>query len=328
MSTASRGKYWIGFDLGGTKMMAGVFDARFKMLGSARKRTRAEDGAAEGVRRMAATIEEALESAGLRPSRIGAIGVGCPGPLDLERGVVLHMPNLGWKNVPLRRRLERLFKRPAYILNDVDAGTYGEYVAGAARDARSVLGVFPGTGIGGGFIYEGRLLRGANQSCMEIGHMKVQHRGRLCGCGRRGCLETIASRLAISAEAAAAVYRGEAPALAKIAGPDLSRIRSNALAQAIRKGDRAVEAIVRQAASFLGLAIANAINLLAPDRVVLGGGLIEALGRIVVPETREAVNDQVMDAFKGTFRIVTASLGDLAGVTGAAAIAARPGALR
>lgn len=328
MSKTTRGKYWVGFDLGGTKMMAGVFDGDFKLLGSARKRTRAEDGPSEGLQRMTATIHEALEAAGIRASRISGIGVGCPGPLDLNRGVVLHMPNLGWKNVALKKRLERLFKRPAIIVNDVDAGTYGEYVGGAGQGAHAVLGVFPGTGIGGGFVYDGRLLRGANQSCMEIGHMKVQLRGRLCGCGRRGCLETIASRLAIAAEAASAVHRGEAPALAKLAGTDIAKIRSNAIAQAIRKGDTAIEAIVRQAASFLGLAIANAVNLLAPDRVVLGGGLIEALGPLIAREAREAADEQVMPSFRGTYRIVIAKLGDLAGITGAAAIAAHPEALR
>ena len=323
MSVTKGRKYWVGFDLGGTKMLAGVFDGDFKLLATARQKTKGDTGATAGLKRMAELIREALEEAKITPAQLGGIGFGCPGPLDLNKGVLLDTPNLGWKNVPLRKAFEKEFKRPVAVANDVDAGTFGEYMRGAARGSRSVLGVFPGTGIGGGFVYEGRLIRGRTQSCMEIGHVKVQAQGRLCGCGRRGCLEAVASRLAISADAAAAVYRGEAPALAKLAGTDLAKIRSGTLAESIRKGDKAVENIVRQAAILIGRAIADTINLLAPDTVVLGGGLVEAIPDIFLGECRRVTEAQVMDAFEGTFKIVAARLGDTATVTGAAALAAQ-----
>lgn len=319
----TKNKFWVGFDLGGTKMFAGVFDSRFRLIAAERKRTRTDENARSGIDRMIGLIHEALAAAKVGPGALAGIGIGTPGPLDLDKGTLIYAPNLGWKNVPLRKRLEAEFGCPVAVANDVDAGTYGEFVGGAARGSRSVLGVFPGTGIGGGFVYEGRLVRGKTQSCMEIGHMKVVPCGRLCGCGRRGCLETVASRLAIAAEAAMAVYRGEAPVLAKIAGTDLAKIRSRSLAESIRKGDKVVEDIVRRAASFIGLAVANSVNLLAPDLVVLGGGLIEAMPRLFLDEIRAAATDQVMDAFRGTFKVVTAELGDNAAITGAAALAAQ-----
>lgn len=319
----TKNRSWVGFDLGGTKMLAGVFDSRFRLIMAKRKRTRTDEGARAGVARMIGLIHEALAAAKVGPKALGGIGIGTPGPLDMDKGTLIYAPNLGWKNVPLRKRFEAEFGCPVAVINDVDAGTYGEYVGGAARGSRSVLGVFPGTGIGGGFVYEGRLVRGRTQSCMEIGHMKVMPQGRLCGCGQRGCLETVASRLAIAAEAAMAVYRGEAPALARLAGTDLAKIRSRSLAGAIRAGDQVVESIVRRAASFVGLAVANTVNLLAPDLVVLGGGLIEAMPRLFIEEVRTAAAGQVMAAFRGTFKVIKAELGDNAAITGAAALAAQ-----
>ena len=314
--------HWLGFDLGGTKMMAAVLDGNFKTLASVKAKTKGAEGAAEVLERIRTTIESALREAGLEARDLDGIGVGCPGPLDLDRGVVLHAPNLGWRNVPLKDALEKKFKCPAVIANDVDAGTYGEYRFGAARGARCALGVFPGTGIGGACVYEGKILRGAAGSCMEIGHIRVQPEGRLCGCGQTGCLETVASRLAISAEAAAAVFRGEAPALRALAGTDLSEIKSGTLAKAIKAGDGTIEIIVRNAARHLGSAIASVVNLLAPDIVVLGGGLVEALPDIIIEEAQRIIGAQAMKAFTKDLKIAAAALGDNATAMGAAALAA------
>jgi glucokinase len=314
--------YWLGFDLGATKMMAAVFGPNFRILASSKTKTKGVEGTDEVLERIRGTIAGALEKSGLEPSNLAGIGVGCPGPLDLDRGVILHAPNLSWHDVPLKAALEKSFKCPAVIANDVDAGTFGEYRFGAARGARCVLGIFPGTGIGGACVYEGRIIRGRTGSCMEVGHIRVQPEGRLCGCGQRGCLETVASRLAISAEAAAAVYRGEAPALRRLAGTDLSEIKSGTLAKAIKGGDAAVESIVRDAARQIGSAVANVVNLLAPDVVVLGGGLVEALPEIMLGEARKTICAQAMTAFTRGLKIVEAKLGDHATVMGAAALAA------
>ncbi|HMP73488.1 MAG TPA: ROK family protein [Kiritimatiellia bacterium] len=313
---------WIGFDLGGTKMMCVVYDHDFRPLGKKRRKTKGMDGADAGLERIAKTIDEALLDANVPVESLHGIGCGIPGPLDLEKGIILESPNLGWKNLKFQEWLEARYKCPAVLANDVDAGTFGEYKFGAGKGGRCVLGVFPGTGIGGACVYEGKLLRGRNMSCMEIGHMQVDPRGRICGCGRRGCLETVASRLAIAADCAIAAYRGEAPALLRLAGADLAGIRSGILALAINQGDTIVEEIVRQAARRIGISIADVCNLLAPDRIVLGGGLVEAMDKLFVEEVSQAIIRHAMKSFRKQAKVVPAQLGDDAGALGAAALAA------
>jgi len=322
MATAAKAttaKVWVGFDLGGTKMQARAFDDRLKEIGEGKRcKTKGAEGMKAGLRRMVETIEALLQDVGVARERVAGVGVGCPGPLDLDAGVILYAPNLGWKNAPVRKVLEKAFGCPAAIVNDVDSGTYGEYLLGSGKGSRCLLGVFPGTGIGGGCVYEGKILRGRTCSVMEIGHMQVQPGGPLCGCGRTGCLEALASRLAIASAAVAAAHRGEAPYLFKVAGTDLGEVRSKVLADAIRAGDTAVERIVRQAARWVGVAVGNAVNLLGPDTVVLGGGLVEAMPEIFLAETTASAQARAMPSFEGTFKVVAAELGDNATVKGAA----------
>lgn len=312
----------VGFDLGGTKMMATVYDSRFRPLGSAKTKTPVNAGAKAVLARIRETIHAALREAEVSVSALKGIGVGCPGVLDLDRGLILEAPNLGWKRVALRKLLSGWFHCPVVLANDVDAGTYGEYRFGAGRGARMLLGVFPGTGIGGGCVYEGKLLRGATGSAMEIGHLPIREHGRLCGCGKRGCLEALAGRLAISAEVAQAAFRGEAPYIAANAGSDLKKVKSGLLAKSIKAGDRAVERIVRDAMRLLGRAVGGVVNLLAPDIVVVGGGLVEAMPRLVLEEVRTGLRETAMTAFLKQVRLREAELGDDATTMGAAALAA------
>ncbi len=312
--------FWIGFDLGGTKMQASVFNSDFKCIGTKRKKTKAYKGQETGLERIIETVERAIENSEIKLERIKGIGVGSPGPLDLDKGIILETPNLGWGDVPLKETLEKKFKIPVMVANDVDAGLYGEYLFGAAQDARCAVGVFPGTGIGGACVYEGELLRGRESSCMEIGHMQVVPNGSLCGCGRRGCLETVASRLAVSSAAAAAAYRGQAPYLAKEEGMDLTDIRSKALKRAIENGDNAVEQIVSDAARWLGVGIANVVNLLAPDIIVLGGGMVEALADVILKPLTESARSNTMPGLQEAFNVVLSELGDDATVMGAAGL--------
>lgn len=301
-------------------MFATVFDEQFEPMGRERKKTKGHEGAKAGVDRIIGAIRTALDQAQVQPSDLSGIGIGCPGAVDLDRGVIEDAANLGWHDVRLRDKLAAEFHCPVVVVNDVDAGVYGEYRFGAARDARCVLGVFPGTGIGGGCVYEGRIIRGRKYSCMEIGHIQVRpHGGRLCGCGRYGCLETEASRLAIAAEAARAAFRGDAPHLLANAGTDVSSIRSGALAESIKAGDTAIELIVRRAAEMIGLAVGNVANLLAPDIVVLGGGLVEAMPRWFVEVADASAREHAMPAFAKGMKTVPARLGDDANVLGAAA---------
>ncbi|MDP6468356.1 MAG: ROK family protein, partial [Pirellulaceae bacterium] len=277
MIDREKSENWIGFDLGGTKMLAKLFDANFQTVGKDRKKTRGFDGQDVVIQKIIKTIHGALTEAQITADQLDGIGIGVPGPVDQTTGVVLEAVNLTWDQVPLGDILRKEFGCPVVVSNDVDAGVYGEYCFGAARESRTTLGVFPGTGIGGGCVYDGQMVTGSGISCMEIGHMIMEPNGRQCGCGGRGCLETVASRLAVSAAAAQAAYRGEAPHLLETAGTDLVNIRSGVLAKAIDAGDKVVEEIVRQAALHLGIAIANFVHLFSPDVVVLGGGMVEAM---------------------------------------------------
>ncbi|HAN99747.1 MAG TPA: transcriptional regulator [Planctomycetaceae bacterium] len=308
----------IGCDLGGTKLLVVAFDEQYRPIGRARKKTKGHEGAEAGLKRIGDTIVEALETAGAGPERIRVIGVGCPGPLDLDKGIVHEAPNLGWRNVPMKQVLETRFGCPVTVANDVDMGVFGEWRFGAGKRERCVVGIFPGTGIGGGCVYEGKILRGRNTSCMEIGHIPLIPGGPLDGAGNPGSLEAVASRLRIAAEAAQAAYRGQAPALRKKAGTDLTDIRSGVIAQAIADGDRAVEAIVRQAAEHLGMGIVTVVHLLAPDLIVMGGGLVEAMPKLIVETAAKAAAKRVLPSYRQTFKVVAAELGDDATAMGAA----------
>jgi glucokinase len=310
---------WVGFDLGGTKMVALAIDQDGNVVGRCRRKTKAQEGMTQGLVRINQTITDAVEDAGITLDEVKGIGVGCPGPLDLAAGVILEAPNLGWKNVAIGRSIEEEFGCPVVVSNDVDAGVFGEYIKGAGRGARTVVGIFPGTGVGGGCIYEGKILRGANCTCMEIGHIPLIAGGPLDGCGNTGTLEALASRLAISAQAAQAAFRGQAPNLLQDAGTQLEAIRSGQLAQAIRDGDVVIERIVRHAAGYLSLGVVTLVHLLAPDVIILGGGLVEAMPDLLVDEIDRSVRRRVLPAFRDTFTIKAAELGDDATALGAAA---------
>lgn len=300
-------------------MLCAVYDSKFKPVARERKKTKGAEGQEAGLKRVGDLIEETLQLANILPAQIASIGVGCPGPLDLDTGVLIEAHNLGWFDAPVKKVLEGRFGAPVFVSNDVDAGVYGEYRFGAGKQARCVVGIFPGTGVGGGCVYEGKIFRGRRSSCMEVGHIPLIAGGPTDGAGNAGTLEGLASRLRIAAEAAQAVYRGQAPNLMKKAGTDLSEIRSGVLASAIENGDKAIEEIVKQAAEHIGLGIVTLVHLLAPDVVVLGGGLVEAMPKIFVQTASKFANKRVLPSFKDTFEVTAASLGDDAAVLGVAA---------
>lgn len=314
--------HWIGFDLGGTKMLAVVFDGNFKPVGRARKKTKGNEGKKAGLERIVTVIEEAMDDASVSKKQVSGIGIGCPGPLDIKKGVIHDAPNLGWKDVPVKQTLEDAFGCPAVVGNDVDVGVFGEYMFGAGKGANCVVGIFPGTGIGGGCVYQGKLIQGKNCTAMEIGHIPIAADGPLDGAGNVGTLESLASRLAISSQAAAAAYRGHAPNLLEDAGTDIAQIRSAALARAV-KSDPAVKAIVRSAIQHLSMGVVTMVHLMAPDVIVLGGGMVEAMPELFVDEVTKMTRQRVLPAYRDVFKVLPAKLGDDAGVMGAAAWAQR-----
>jgi glucokinase len=312
----------VGVDLGGTKILAAVVDGENKILSRFKKRTKLEGGPEGLTERICQAVEGALVTAKLTPADVAAIGVGAAGPTDTAAGVVVTMPNLGIENLPLGKRLTDRFSVPARIENDVNCGTIAECRLGAGKGAADVLGVFPGTGIGGGILVGGTLLRGRNQAAAEIGHTVIDPNGPLCACGVHGCLEAYASRLAIVRDIAAAVGRGEASIAGEYIRPDgTNRLRSKALARGVTEGDKVITDVLERAARMLGEAIGSAINLLGCELVILGGGVTEALGSWLVNRVAAAAEKRALKiAFKGV-RIVQASLGDDAICLGAALLA-------
>ncbi len=310
---------WIGFDLGGTKMLSIAYNDEWKELARRRRKTRGREGSDNGVQRIASTIARMLDESNLDKTSIAGIGIGCPGPIDLDSGRILTTPNLGWDDVEIGAFLKKEFDCPVVVLNDVDAGVFGEFKFGSAIGARCVVGIFPGTGVGGGCVYEGKILQGSGVSCMEIGHTRITSSSRGSGIAMTGTVEAEASRLTIAAEAAKAAFRGDAPFLAKKTGTDLAEIRSGAIADAIENGDKAIRRLVEEAAETIGLAVVNIVHILAPDTIVLGGGLVEAMSELIVGTVKKTAKANVMSVYKDRFDVVAAKLGDDAGVLGAAA---------
>ncbi|MEM6689502.1 MAG: ROK family protein, partial [Planctomycetota bacterium] len=190
-------KLWIGFDLGGTKMLTVAYDEDFNEKGRRRRKTRGREGSDQGAQRIVSTIHRLLDENELDAEQIAGIGIGCPGPIDLDEGSILTTPNLGWDDVEIRKLLEKEFECYVKVLNDVDAGVYGEYQFGAAKGARCAVGIFPGTGVGGGCVYEGNILQGNGISCMEIGHTRISSSNRGSGFKIPGTVEAESSRLTI-----------------------------------------------------------------------------------------------------------------------------------
>lgn len=311
--------FWIGFDLGGTKMMASVLDANYNVLGSSRKSTNGSDGAAKGRNKIIKAIHEAIAEAGVDPKGLQGIGIGCPGLVNPDKGILIFAPNLGWTNMALRKLLQNQFKCPITVLNDVDAGTYGEYVLGAGKGARSLLGVFPGTGVGAGFVYNGQLVMGRGISAMELGNLLLP--GTHIGSPVFGTvtLEDLTSRLALASQAGLACYRGQLADLDKKTQGALRNIRSKALASAFRGGENAAMIMFRNSIRYLGMGVATVVNLLAPDRITLGGGLVEELPELYLNLLKEEVEHYAIPELARGIKYTLAKLGGQAVATGAVA---------
>ena len=308
---------YAGLDLGGTKIAAALLTGDGRIVGRARLGSRAGSGGDAVAENMLTAVDEALHSAGTTRAALRGAGIGAPGPLDYATGVILFAPNLGMRDFPLRDYIAERLGVPVFLDNDVNMGTYGEYLAGAARGYRYVLGVFPGTGVGGGLIVDGQVFRGANGTAGEIGHIIVQHGGALCGCGQRGCLEAYASRSAIARDLVMLAAIGQAPTVRAAAGTRLKAVKSGVIARALAANEPAVREVVERSAHYLGIGVANCVNLFSPDLVVLGGGLVGKLGDRYVAQVERAMQRHALEAPAAGVRVVPAQLGDEAGVRGA-----------
>jgi glucokinase len=309
-----------GIDLGGTKIEAIIVDARHQVRGSARHPTPTSGTPSDVAAAMAAAIREAAEAAGVRTAALQGVGVGSPGTVDSERGTVSSARNLpGWDgSFPLGQALSDALGTTVRVGNDVGVAIQAEFELGAGRSYDSLIGVFWGTGVGGGLILERREYRGRG-GAGEIGHMVVRRGGRRCPCGNRGCLEAYAGRMAMEQRARRKIAKGKASSkLLEIArDKHRDRFTSSIWAKAIEHGDALAEQLIDDAILALGAGIASAVNLLDVEAVIIGGGLGVRFGD---PGVRRIERAMVPHLFPGHRRpdVHLVGLGDLGGAIGAA----------
>lgn len=311
----------LGIDLGGTKVLAALLDAEGRILARARAKTRAWRDDEEVFRTVIQVGHRAIEHAGIAVNQLEAVGICAPGPIDFDTGYIIETANLKFRNFPLGPRTAEEFECPAIVENDVNAGVYGELKAGAAQGARDVLGVFIGTGIGGGLIVNGALYRGSSTGAGEVGHIIVEAGGPRCGCGNRGCLEALASRTAITRDIRKAIKRGKRSSVAKLLTKETDLLSGKDLKAAYDSRDELVRNAVNRAARLAGIGIGSLLNVLGPEIVVLGGGVVEALGDDFVARIERSARDIAFDINSKNVKITRAELGDDAGVIGAAMLA-------
>lgn len=313
----------LGIDIGGTKSLFALFDDRFEIVAEEKLRTHPDRGAARAfTRNLRDVVGRLMREAQRRELRVRAVGVGCAGDIDMREGVVRSSPNIAFLGeYPFRARLEALTGAKVFVGNDVHAGLYGELMLGAARKARHVIGVFLGTGVGGAIAIERRLHLGASGLAGDIGNYLLHASGQSDGAARPEILDNVASRTAIAGDAAALAAKRWAPKLRAKSGTDVTEIKSGDIAEAIRGGDKAVEKLVRSRARVVGAAISNLVDFINPDMVVLGGGLVEAMPRLIQREVAKAVAAHATAKAARAVRIRVAKLHDHAVTAGAARLA-------
>lgn len=324
MPLGKDGRYaTLGIDIGGTKSLYALFDERFEIVAEEKLRTHPDKGGAKAFTRgMRKAVRSLVDEAGRRRLEIRAVGVGCAGDIDMREGVVRSSPNIAFlADYPFRARLAKLTRAKVFVGNDVQAGLYGELTLGAAKKARHVIGVFIGTGVGGAIAIDRRLYLGATGLAGDIGNYVLHASAQSAESPRPEILDNIASRPAIAGDAAALAAKRWAPKLREKAGTDVTDIHSGDLADAIRGGDKAVEKLVRSRARVVGAAISNLVDFLNPDMVVLGGGLVEAMPRLIRREVAKAIEAHATPKAARAVHIAVARLHDHAVTSGAARLA-------
>ncbi len=315
-----------GIDLGGTKIQAAVLDGKdHAVLGQARRPTPAVGGPEAVIEALAGVLGEAAGAAGIQLERLRAVGVGAPGEVDAAAGTLARATNLpDWERpFPLAAALSERVGAPVAIGNDVDVATFAESELGAGREASSLLGVFWGTGVGGGIVLDGKLWRGRG-GAGEIGHTVVRRGGARCPCGRRGCLEAYAGRRAMERRASREVQRGRETALFQIMREHGRETLSSGIwARALERDDELAQRLIARAVKALGAGIASAVNLLDVELVVIGGGLGTRFG----PEMGERIAQAMQPHLFNDHRppaVKIAALGDLGGAIGASLLCSEP----
>lgn len=314
---------YAGIDLGGTSFIAVISDRKGRVLGSSDCVTVPDAKPGDTIDQIAEHVLKASQEASVKISKVRAIGIGAPGAVDPKRGIVVRAPNLGWKDVPLAKNLGKLLGPSVILGNDVQVAIMGEHAFGAAKGTDRAVGIWVGTGIGGGLIANGTLDRGARGAAGEIGHMMIKEDGPECGCGRRGCVEALASRTAMERDVRAASKGGARSAVLSIMKErGKERMTSSVIARALKADDPIMKDVLARAQHYLGLLAGNIVNLFDPEMIVIGGGIAQRLGDAFVAPIAEVARGRFLRPDpEHRVRIEAATLGDYSGALGASALA-------
>jgi glucokinase len=301
----------IGVDLGGTNLRTALLSSDGEVHDKRKESTNASDGWKKVVARLVEAIASQQESAAQRGLTVAAVGVGAPGVIKIDTGIVVKSPNFpDWNNLPLKDELEKAVRVPVVIENDANAAALGEQWRGAGRDVSSMILLTLGTGVGGGIVLNNKIWQGADGMAGEIGHMTLIPDGRRCGCGNTGCLEMYASA------------RGIVQSYQEAVAPASPCITSAEVYQAARSGDATARRVMKDMGRMLGIGIANLINIFNPEMIVIGGGVRDAWP-LFIDATREEIRKRAFEAPAERTAIMPSLLGDDAGMVGAAAVALR-----
>ncbi|MFN4228012.1 MAG: ROK family protein [Candidatus Ratteibacteria bacterium] len=304
----------VGIDLGGTYIKAGLVDETGKILKKQQFPTLAEKNDREIV---LTQIEKSIEFA-FEPD-IEGIGIGTPGVVD-DQGIVYEAPNLPeWDNINLKKIFEEKFKKKVVVENDVNTIAWGEYLFGAGKGSKTMICITLGTGLGGGIVKDGKLLRGGKYSAVEIGHITIDYRGPKCKCGNIGCIERFVGRDYIVERALKGIKNGEKTKIYELVNGDLSKITPKTISDAYNLGDEFAESIWIDVGVCLGAMFASLVNLLNPDLIVIGGGIAQA-GKILFDTIEKTIKERAMKILSKNLRVVPAGLGVDAGIVAAASL--------
>ncbi len=311
--------FYAGIDLGGTKTYCVIIDEKGNILA----REKMKIGTDKDINRILDIVAEcykaAISRANLSESDICAAGMAVPSAVNTEKQILLNAPNLGWKNIKIGEIMTEKIKKPVFVDNDVNLGTFGEYTFGKANKYKNVYGIFVGTGVGGGYIHDGKIVRGASFTAGEIGHMIIKQGGPICNCGNHGCLEAIAGKVGIIKYIERKVdEKGKNTKLDEIAPDWRNTVGASALHKAIKSKDKLTIKAIERSAEAIGVACANVINTIGIDAIILGGGIIEELSDIYLPVIRLTIQECSMANGGSNFPVIISELGDDAVALGAA----------
>jgi len=311
----------LAIDLGGTKIFTAIISDKGQAIAIERCTTVANEGTKSVIDRLLSAVGQILDLNNVEPSQLNSIAVAAAGAIDSDRGVVTLSPNLpGWSDIPLADIIQEKYQVDTFLLNDASAAALGEHRLGVGRGTENLVLLTLGTGIGGGIIIDGELYLGSNGSAGEIGHMIIDVNGPRCACGHTGCLEVFASGTAMARDAISRISHGERSSLVVAAEGKIEDITAEKIGVAAQDGDSLALDVIHKAATYLGAGMVNLVNIFNPDMIVVGGG-VSGLGDLLLEPARQVVKERAFPIAVQTARIVTAQLGEEAGVYGAAIFA-------